>query len=157
MYTTDCLVCKNPVTNYPSRKRKFCSFKCSSKIRSELKVIRCAECNNIFKQVSSCQERCGKPEDTTSCSYKNKRRVARDKSLFRRYGITRTEYNNILSKQDYSCAICGQKIRLVLDHCHKTGNVRGILCHKCNTILGMCNDESSTLLSAVNYLKLKSL
>ena len=64
--------------------------------------------------------------------------------LYRRYGITKEEYELMLSKQDSKCAICGSKDSkyfsrskyLVVDHCHKTGKIRGLLCAPCNTLLG---------------------
>lgn len=51
------------------------------------------------------------------------------------------KYNQILEQQNYSCAICGRhesefKKRLHLDHDHSTGEIRGILCNRCNLILG---------------------
>lgn len=58
------------------------------------------------------------------------------------------------------CEICGKKnyypgsYRLSLDHDHKTGKFRGLLCVNCNTILGNCNDNIKLLRSAIKYLKL---
>lgn len=57
------------------------------------------------------------------------------------YGISLVEYEEMLLKQNNKCAIC--KVdksefskRLCVDHCHKTGKIRGLLCNNCNTILG---------------------
>jgi len=151
-YFTKCLVCKKEVLNFPSRKRKFCSYKCSSKIRSELKNIKCEECGKDFKQNSPHQERCGNPIEKTSCSHIHKRNVAKDKSLVRRYKITRNEYNDLLKKQNLGCSVCNKKVKLVVDHCHKTNKVRGLLCHHCNTALGMFQDSVILLERAKNYL-----
>lgn len=68
----------------------------------------------------------------------------------------------MLREQNYKCAICGQEISLFgssqkliahVDHDHKTGKVRGLLCKECNTGLGKFRDNIEYLLSAVSYLK----
>jgi hypothetical protein len=78
-------------------------------------------------------------------------------SLKREYNITLEEYNQRLKKQKGSCAICHEKFKsdthTQVDHDHKTGKVRGLLCRKCNSILGYSNDEIQILLNAINYLK----
>lgn len=79
------------------------------------------------------------------------------------YGLTPTEYQVMFVKQHGCCAICGfsaedqrshgkRKKRLEVDHCHKTRNVRGLLCGKCNTALGMFRDDPRLLLEAILYL-----
>lgn len=56
-------------------------------------------------------------------------------------------------EQSGSCAICYQTSNaLVVDHDHNTGEVRGLLCGKCNTLLGMSLDSKTTLTNAVTYL-----
>lgn len=69
-----------------------------------------------------------------------------------KYGITLTDFNTILIIQKNLCAICGKEKKLVLDHDHKTGLVRGALCLPCNTILGMANDDIKKLFLAIEYL-----
>ena len=76
------------------------------------------------------------------------------------YGITNEDYELMLSQQNNSCAICGKhkdsfKIALAVDHDHATGNVRGLLCSKCNVGLGHFNDEVGLLEKAILYLKEK--
>ena len=61
----------------------------------------------------------------------------RDSYLRHKYGITEADYNRQLKEQDYSCAICKKlasnfKKRLAVDHNHKTGKARGLLCFYCN-------------------------
>ena len=78
--------------------------------------------------------------------------------LKRRYGITLEYYNELLEKQDYVCAICGRtaagnKTSLFVDHCHKTGKVRGLLCLDCNTSLGRFNDDPNLFRKAIKYLE----
>lgn len=65
-----------------------------------------------------------------------------NKCLIRRFGITEEQYNKLLAKQKECCAICGRhqsnfKNRLHIDHDHKTGIIRGLLCAGCNTGLGV--------------------
>ena len=52
-----------------------------------------------------------------------------------------------------ACMICGSTHKLCIDHCHTTLNVRGILCSKCNTGLGMFNDNVDALVNAIKYLQ----
>ena len=79
-----------------------------------------------------------------------------------RYGITREEYDQFLEEQDNVCAICGCKetskfksrIReLSVDHNHKTGKIRGLLCHNCNNILGRAKDNPLILMKCIKYLE----
>lgn len=64
------------------------------------------------------------------------------------YGLSSEEYD-ALQKE---CALCGATERLVVDHNHDTGEVRGVLCHKCNLGLGMFNDDTALLFRAIDYL-----
>jgi hypothetical protein len=75
----------------------------------------------------------------------------------RKYGITVYEYNELFEKQCGCCAICGihqedLKRALAVDHNHTTKEVRGLLCPKCNAILGYANDSINILISATDYL-----
>ena len=81
--------------------------------------------------------------------------IVRNQTYKSRYGITLEDYNNMYEAQSGLCAICfkssGTK-RLSVDHNHTTGAVRGLLCHRCNTSLGLLNDDVNVLLSAIKYL-----
>ena len=81
----------------------------------------------------------------------------RKRYLKRKYGITVEQYDLILKKQGACCAICGginpNGQRLAIDHDHKTGHVRGLLCSKCNRGLGKFEDSIQLLQAAINYLK----
>jgi hypothetical protein len=70
------------------------------------------------------------------------------------YGITVTEMNIIRDNQNNKCKICNKTFIKTphIDHNHKTGKVRGLLCGKCNSILGYCNDDISILQNAIAYL-----
>ena len=86
----------------------------------------------------------------------------RNKMLLNKYGITLEQYNEMLDKQLHACAICkepesqtnqGKVKRLAVDHCHKTGKVRGLLCQRCNTTLGRYEDDPYVWENFVAYLE----
>jgi len=87
---------------------------------------------------------------------KNKRKVLSDK-LKRIYGISQDQYNDMLQSQGGVCAICSKECeinkRLSVDHCHNTGEIRGLLCSKCNTALGQMKDSIENLRKAADYLE----
>ena len=102
-----------------------------------------------------------------SLNYSNKTylRVVRPYQLKTKYGITVDEYNSLLKKQGYRCAICGSNdgasakgsSTFSVDHCHGTGKVRGLLCNTCNRGLGLFKDDPSVLETAIKYLKGESV
>lgn len=52
------------------------------------------------------------------------------------------------------CDICGRRVqRMAVDHSHENGKVRGLLCPRCNTVLGSCEDDVELLLAMIEYLK----
>jgi hypothetical protein len=75
-----------------------------------------------------------------------------------RYGIT-VEAMNTLLDSNSSCEICNEVFdtkRKVIDHCHKDGHIRGILCDSCNTTLGQLERTPSMLEDMINYLKTRN-
>lgn len=77
------------------------------------------------------------------------------------YGLTRQDYVDLLHKQGGGCAICGTNrggtrngkvLRMAVDHDHKTGTYRGILCNRCNRAIGLLGDDPTLLRKAINYL-----
>ena len=79
-------------------------------------------------------------------------------SLRKNYGITEADYMEMYLKQDGVCAICKKSSklkssRLAVDHCHKTGKVRGLLCGQCNAGMGFLQDDIELLCRAIEYLK----
>lgn len=77
--------------------------------------------------------------------------------LMRNYGITLDDYQQILGGQGGTCAICGEppkkNRRMSVDHCHETGEVRGLLCDHCNRGLGHFRDQTILLQNAISYLR----
>lgn len=78
-----------------------------------------------------------------------------NKELKRKYGITLDKYNELLEDQQGVCKICCSNTsrRLAVDHCHQTGVIRSLLCSKCNTALGLTNENKEILQSMINYLE----
>lgn len=80
---------------------------------------------------------------------------SRDERLKRQYSITEEQYEAIFKKQDGRCAICFCRQhyqRLSVDHDHKTGMVRGLLCTNCNRGLGRFFDSALRLQNAAAYI-----
>lgn len=76
-------------------------------------------------------------------------------SRIRAYGITVEDYNTMLEAQDYGCYICGgvdENRALSIDHNHRTGKVRGLLCSNHNRALGLLGDDPELLIAAHRYL-----
>lgn len=74
--------------------------------------------------------------------------------LMRRYGLTPEQVRVMLEKQNHVCAICNNPFGLQnIDHCHKTGKVRGVLCVNCNRGLGAFGDNIQNMEKALEYLK----
>ena len=86
-------------------------------------------------------------------------RIRKDKDLYlkRTYRISIEEYEKKLIGQNGSCAICKGRCssgrKLAVDHNHKSGNVRGLLCNHCNRGLGYLKESSEIISNALKYLK----
>jgi hypothetical protein len=104
------------------------------------------------------EQLCKKCDSKASAEYAEKNKQQRQNYYYtKNYGISLEEVNILLEEQNYRCAICGtdgeENLRgLHIDHSHKTGNVRGILCHKCNTALGLFQDDVDVMFKAIKYL-----
>ena len=87
--------------------------------------------------------------------YKKNATIIREKQLTSKFGISIELYNKTLKKQSFCCAICGDdssQKRMCVDHCHKSGEVRGILCTNCNVLLGLAGDSIELFEKAISYL-----
>lgn len=88
-----------------------------------------------------------------SLAYINRNKEAlEEKRIKRVYGINKTEYQEMLERQEGKCAICKKKEKLVIDHDHESGKVRGLLCTRCNTAIGYFLDDIESIKSAISYL-----
>lgn len=69
------------------------------------------------------------------------------------YGLEKEQYKEFLKKHKNKCDVCGGSNRLHVDHDHKTGKNRGLLCGNCNTALGLLQDDESILVKLTEYLR----
>ena len=80
------------------------------------------------------------------------------------FGITLVDYNRMADSQGFTCAICrdvvedkaakmpGKARALHVDHCHRTGKIRQLLCGRCNSILGLCDESVERLQLIAQYI-----
>lgn len=117
---------------------------------------------NFYKDKSksdgfkSCCKECGKLLVYSWRARKGPEKM-RDYRLMSTYGIGIKEYNQMFVKQNGCCDICGKhqselKRGFAVDHCHNTGKVRALLCHKCNTGIGNFEENIETLKEAICYI-----
>lgn len=78
----------------------------------------------------------------------------------RKYGMAPERFAELMASQSEACATCktpfdwgDKQTKPHIDHCHVKGHVRGILCNRCNTVLGLCKDDPALLINLSNYLK----
>jgi len=85
---------------------------------------------------------------------KDKVRLEHKKTTrYKNYNITKQEFEEMKAKQNGMCAICGRENNnLVIDHNHKTGKVRGLLCTACNVGIGLLQDSVDILTIAIKYI-----
>jgi hypothetical protein len=82
----------------------------------------------------------------------------RDHQREKKYGLSKEAFNAILETQNFRCAACGTDLTVLssknihVDHCHVTGHIRGILCHGCNTALGLMRNDTGLILRLASYL-----
>lgn len=114
----------------------------------------CIECNKL-----SCRKYSVGNRDKRNDRLKKYRKthpekmkiIDRRRSLKRKYGITIDDYNKMFIEQNGKCFICGLEKKLVVDHDHKTGEIRKLLCHGCNTVLGKIEKGEFEIYQ--NYIK----
>lgn len=119
----------------------------------------CKDCKkkSTYKWRDANKDKYNESQRTFQRGYTSEERYGHE--IKRRYGCTLEQYNVMLTAQAGACAICKclhnpavKKGRLFVDHCHKTGAVRALLCSGCNSLLGYAKDDSRILLEAVAYL-----
>lgn len=138
-----------------------------------MEIIRkCRDCHkealaleDLVLFASNKKQKYGRDNLCTECNALRRRKARVDdpagkinSHLKHRYGITLDEYNKMFIEQKGCCKICNiHQInitrKLAVDHCHKTQEVRGLLCNNCNTALGLFKDNITTMANAINYLK----
>ena len=100
----------------------------------------CIYCNQEYIPTSARQKWC------FSCVPNNRAR-----RIMQRYSLSNDQYNNLFLNNNGMCWICLKRKAKVVDHCHNTNKVRGLLCHHCNTALSL-NEDKESLERAVKYV-----
>lgn len=132
----------------------------------------CKPCNRKRAKLSEEKERREKPEQFAERRRKavrayRERHPERVREQVRwnkkkcKYGVTRERYEQMVADQDGKCAICGVTENRYgdtvrdwdIDHCHDTGEVRGLLCTNCNRGIGYMQHDADRLQAAIGYLK----
>jgi hypothetical protein len=110
------------------------------------KEKKCGFCGKSFVIINGKQKYCKK-----CCPTKKHR------DLLFIYGLSLEQYKELLQKYNGICPLCGEKRPLCIDHDHKTGKVRGMLCKVCNMVLGRLGDNSQefekNIMKFKKYLK----
>jgi Recombination endonuclease VII len=128
-------------------------FHKDSRVKSGLKSY-CKACGNLYSQ---------KQKQSGYWSTPERKLKSKQLLILRQYNLTWPEYVQMLKWQDYKCWICKSDFDINaargegsvnVDHCHKTGFVRALLCHKCNTGLGNFKDDPVLLQRAIEYLEI---
>ncbi|RKN41569.1 recombinase [Micromonospora endolithica] len=123
----------------------------------------CADCGTVKPVADFPRNRSDSTGYATYCkpchnarTHETKQRLYggnREYHLRQRYGVGQKEFDELLAEQNGVCAICGGEDPQHLDHDHRTGWVRGILCFNCNGGLGQFRDSPARLARAITYLR----
>jgi hypothetical protein len=114
---------------------------------------RCIKCEEEYTPTAAAQKYC------SGRCWQSANRKPRQNRIY----LPKAEYQALMAKQDGKCGICNieggvnnRGGKLAVDHCHNSGKIRGLLCHRCNTAIGLLKDNIESLNSAINYLKTNS-
>lgn len=108
----------------------------------------CKSCRNAFARNYYVDN-----SERILASQKVRDRYNPDYERQKKYGLSKEQFQEMLKSQTNKCKICGAEEKLVVDHSHMTGKVRGLLCHKCNRGLGQFNDNIPLMFKAIEYLR----
>ncbi len=82
------------------------------------------------------------------------KRKIKSRTLVRQYGITLDQYDAMVTAQGAACLICGRTDDpLMIDHCHSTNRVRGLLCGRCNGALGLIRESEQGAIGLLSYIR----
>lgn len=136
-----------------------------------MKTKKCSKCNEkkeLYEFYKRKDTKSGYRMECKECRwkqikwYREKNPDIHLENTIRKYGITSAQFKRMIKNQSNKCAICkstettnikGTIKRLAVDHCHKTGKVRELLCDKCNRGIGYLKDNIKFLKSAIKYLE----
>lgn len=145
--------------------KKLMNIKKINKLLKSRDRRHCYACGKMlkYKEFGYVEYESGKYKFRSPCKIceneKQRSDPNRYKYTFKKHNIDENDYISLVKSQNYVCAICGKKEigkrrrRLFVDHNHETNIIRGLLCSKCNSIIGFCGEDINILKSAILYLK----
>lgn len=130
---------------------------------------RCKSCIGVYMRKLYAKDRPKELQKRKAWYKKNQERVRKDainyyslnkeeikfRRIFLAYGLTKEDYMSKLVSQKHVCAVCElpNSIKsLAVDHCHNTSKVRGLLCDKCNTALGLLDEDIERTQRLIEYI-----
>ncbi len=136
MKTKKCPCCQKefPIEDYPVYQKT---------VRGRVVSYRYSYCRLCRKQKKADKYR-------TNTEFRERMKL---RSVLRNYNLSQEEYLSLFEQQNHCCAICGVHSsvkKLVVDHCHRTGQVRALLCHRCNFSIVMFDESPDLLLKVKN-------
>lgn len=150
---------KTKICNTCNEEKEISLFQ-KDKFRKDGKSNRCKKCTRIRRtrpEVRNYDLAYNKMYAKKNAEHVRKR--SRKRNVFKKHGITQEQYLFFLTLQNERCAICLIHVsedlypHLSVDHDHKTGEIRGLLCNNCNRGIGLLKDNVEVLLNAAKYLK----
>lgn len=120
---------------------------------------RCKKCNHAYHRERRRHKVKGSPRSNDmglgDLPLVDRRRYYRIRS---KYGLSREDFDSLMESQDNKCASCRDQLNkepypYVIDHCHNTNKVRGILCSQCNLALGLLYDSEERIQNLLDYLR----
>jgi hypothetical protein len=107
----------------------------------------CPDCNRVLPLEAFSKSKSSKDGRQGKC-----KGCYRVYQMAHRYGLSTQRYHALVEHHQGQCGICEKELPLVIDHCHKTGKVRGLLCQNCNKALGLLEDDLDIVRAAEAYL-----
>lgn len=173
-YVLRCRVCRIEASNRQYEKRRIMDDRKRNSSWSDNEKVcqihgKLTENNIVIrkstKNKNGKQSRCKKCIIEQNWKTELRRSARNTRTIIRYHSISFDEYQEMFKRQNNLCKICkqpetrrsrtpGEICRLVVDHCHSTQRIRGLLCHACNLMIGYSRDSIEVLQSAIAYLKI---
>lgn len=140
---------------YARNREKLTAYKKSNRIKNDTPERKAAkqEYNRRYREANR-----EKMVARSKAHYEANKEFYRFKSLASKYGVTREQYDHLMTKQKGRCAICETPFGTTrqtwahVDHCHDSSRIRGLLCTRCNPMIGYAKDDPKILRAAIRYL-----
>lgn len=129
-------------------------------------LVRCTKCSLLKPEYAfrlRNRSDCPKPIRVKQClkceraANRIRMKVYNKRKWVTQYGLTWDSYQELLDSQSRKCAACEAELdcgpNTHIDHCHRTGKVRGILCRSCNIALGLLDDDKDRVSLLLNYIE----